>query len=521
MTVKELVRRAGVSHAPTDVTEGETMRLKTLAIATGAFAFPVALLAQGPTPNAQGDVSVTIYNNNLALVQDVRQINLPNGRSRQEFPDVSAQIRPESVTLTGEGFGIVEQNFDYDLLSPSALMQKAVGQTITLLRTNPATGAETRERATVLAANGGVVLRIGDRIEVLRDDGLPVRVIFDSIPPNLRARPTLSVSVDAQRGGTRPLTLSYLTPGMSWKADYVTLFDEAVGKIDVQGWITLNNSTGTTFADAKTLLVAGEVGQITQRNGSAFRGGNSRPGGNTFGTESGGQQLGDFHVYPIAGRTTIANAQTKQVSFLDALGVPARKGYEFTNGWLASSDQAQSASSILKFSNAKSGGIGAALPSGTVRAYIRDSQGTAQFIGESWIPHTPGGSSLAIRTGDAFDVKVQPVVEKRDSITLDEWEKTSRWKVTYSDGRVVEGYNEAPKAYYRTQMRYIVTNARPVPVTVDVVQEGLGQWWWWRDLRVQDESIPGVQETYDKRRWEVPVPANGRVELTATFLTPW
>ncbi|MFN9148336.1 MAG: DUF4139 domain-containing protein, partial [Hyphomonadaceae bacterium] len=190
--------------------------------------------APAPAPaSAQGDVAVTIYYS-TSLVQDVRQLSLPKGKSRQEFPDVSAQIRPETVTLSGQGFGIIEQNFDYDLLSPSALMEKAVGQHVTLLRTNPATGVETRERALVLAANGGVVLKIGERIEVLRDDGLPVRVIFDAIPPNLRARPTLSVTLDAQSAGTRPVTLSYLTSGMAWKSDYVALFDEAAGKIDVQ-----------------------------------------------------------------------------------------------------------------------------------------------------------------------------------------------------------------------------------------------------------------------------------------------
>jgi hypothetical protein len=480
-----------------------------------AAAVPLAAVGQ----SAQGDVSVTIYNNNLALVQDVRQVSLGQGRSRQEFPDVSAQIRPETVTLSGDGFGVVEQNFDYDLLSPSALMQKAVGQTITLLRTNPATGAETRERATVLAANGGVVLRIGDRIEILRDDGLPVRVVFDSIPPNLRARPTLSVTVDAQRAGPRPLTLSYLTPGMSWKADYVALFDEKAGKIDVQGWITLNNSTGTTFTNARTLLVAGEVGQVQQRYNPRQP---PRPRGNTPGVETGSrEQLGDFYVYPIEGRTTIANAQTKQVSFLDASGVPAQKAYEFRNGWRVSQDEAQSATSVLKFSNARSKGIGDALPAGTVRIYMRDARGQAQFIGESEIPHTPGGSNLALRTGEAFDVKVQPVVVKHEPVTLDEWEQSSRWKVTYSDGRTVEGYSERPKTYYRTQMRYIVTNAKPVPVTVDVIQGGLNQWWWWRDLRVPEESLPGLQDSADERRWEVPVPANGKTELTVTFLTPW
>jgi hypothetical protein len=478
-----------------------------------------AALAQNAAPS-QGDVAVTIYNNNLALVQDVRQVTLPAGRSRQELPAVSAQIRPETVTLSGEGFGIIEQNFDYDLLSPGALMQKAVGQTVTLLRTNPATGAETRERALVLAANGGVVLKIGERIEVLRDDGLPVRVIFDAIPPNLRASPTLSVTLDAQRAGPRPLTLSYLTPGLGWSSDYVALFDEKAGKMDVQGWITLTNNTGTTFSNARALLVAGAVGQAQQYGG--YNGGRQmRPRGNTPGTESGGQQLGDLHVYPIEGRTTIANAQTKQVSFLDASGVPARKGYEYRNGWLSNNSEAVSAASILKFSNAKAAGIGEALPAGTVRVYMRDSQGQAQFIGESQIPHTPGGSSLALRTGNAFDVKVQSVLDKRETVTLDEWEKYARWKVTYSDGRVSEGYAERPKTYYRTQMRYIVTNARPIPVVVDVVQGGLGQWWWWRDLRVPEESIKGTQENHDERSWEVPVPANGKTELTVTFLTPW
>ncbi|WP_296674955.1 DUF4139 domain-containing protein [Novosphingobium sp.] len=496
------------------------MRLTKLVFSAGLAGFPIALLAQSAAPSAQGDLSVTIYNNDQALVHDEREVNLPIGKSRQDFPDVSARIRPETVTLSGEGFGIIEQNFDYDLLTPAALMQKAVGQTITLLRTNPATGAETRERAQVLAANGGVVLKIGERIEVLRDDGLPVRVIFDSIPPNLRARPTLSVTVDAKRGGTRPLALSYLTPGLGWKSDYVTLFDEKSGKLDMQGWITLTNSTGTTFQNARILMIAGDVGQ-TQQNYGGYNSRPVRPRGNVAGTESGGAQLGDLHIYPIEGRTTIANAQTKQVSFLNAEGVPARKGYEYRANWLTNAEEAQSAASVLKFSSARAAGIGAALPAGTVRVYMRDTKGQAQFVGESAIPHTPGGSSLAIRTGDAFDVKVQPVVDKREAITSDEWVKYSRWKVTYPDGTVKEGYAEYPKSYWRTQVRYVVTNARDVPVTVDVVQTGLHQWWWWYDLRVPEESITGQQDSADSRHWEVPVPANGKTELTVTYLTPW
>lgn len=474
---------------------------------------------------AQGDVSVTIYNNDLALVNDVRQMTLPSGPSRQEFPDVSAQIRPETVTMSGDGFGVIEQNFDFDLLSPAAMMAKSVGQMVTLVRTNPATGAETRERAKVLAVNGGAVLQIGERIEVLRDDGLPVRVVFDSIPSNLRARPTLSVTLNATRPGPRPLGVSYLTPGLGWKSDYVALFDERGGKIDVQGWITLTNTTGTTFHNAKALLVAGNVGPI-QQIPRYYTGQGSRPRGNTAGTETGSRErVGDFYVYPIEGRTTIANAQTKQVSFLDVIGAQASKGYEFRNGWMSSADEAQSASSILKFSTSKAGGLGDALPAGTVRVYMKDSRGQAQFIGESAIPHTPGGSNLALRTGDAFDVKVKPVLESRGTITLQEWEQYARYKVTVANGKgevstEIVTY-ERPKSYYKTEMRYIVTNAKPVPVTVDLVQGGLNSWWWWRDVRVPTESIKGNQISDDERQWDVTVPANGKTELTVTFLTPW
>ncbi len=486
----------------------------------------VSLIA-GPAlaQTAQGDVSVTIYNNDLALVQDVRPIALPGGVSRQEFPDVSAQIRPETVTLSGEGFGIVEQNFDYDLLSPAALLKKAVGQMVTLTHTNPATGVKSSDRAKILAVNGGVVLQIGNRIETLSEYGTN-EIVYDSIPPNLRARPTLSVTLDATQGGTRPLTLSYLTPGMSWKADYVALFDEKVGKIDVQGWITLTNSTGTTFTNAKTLLVAGEVATVQQGGGRNYGGGRGGVRGNQPGTETGSrEQLGDFYVYPIEGRTTIANAQTKQVSFLNAAGVPAKKAFEYRNDWLGTANEAVSAASVLKFSNARAGGIGDALPAGTVRVYMRDTRGQSQFIGESAIPHTPGGSNLALKTGDAFDVKVQPTVVKRDAISLAEWDGYERYRIVRSnDGKadsieVVTVYY--PKTFYRTQVKYTVTNAKSVPVKVDVIQAGLNPWYWWHDLRVPEETIKGEQLTADERHWEVPVPANGKIELTVTFVTPW
>jgi len=474
---------------------------------------PVAAFAQSaPQPSAQGDVSVTIYNNNQALVQDTRKLTLANGVSRQEFPDVSNSIRPETVRLSIDGATILEQNFDYDLLSPSALIQKAVGQTITIVRTNPATGVETRERAKVLATNGGVVLQIGTNIEVLRDDGLPVRVVYDSLPPNLRARPTLSISLDADKAGVRAGTLSYLTLGLGWNADYVALFDEKKSTIDVQGWITLKNETNVAFSNAETVLVAGAPGE--GRNGRA-----GMAPGTLAGTQTSARaRLGDFYLYPIDRRITIAPNQQKQVSFLSVGGVPARKIYTFTSRSMDTQKEPASATTVLSFSSSKEGGLGDALPAGTVRVYIRDSKGQPQFIGENQIDHTPMGSTLAIPTGLAFDVKVKPAVEKHERIMSDEWEKTRRYRIWVDDTPLPVITREDSVVYWRTNMSYTITNARPEPVTVELVQSGLDDGNW-HETRVPNESIKGEQRSIDERVWQVPVPANGKTVLTVDFDT--
>jgi hypothetical protein len=343
----------------------------------------------------------------------------------------------------------------------------------------------------VLAANGGVVLQIGDRIEVLRDDGLPARVIFDQVPASLRARPTLSVTVQSDGGGPRLVTLTYLTPGLGWAADYVALFDEANGRMDVQGWVTLTNNSGTPYVNASTLLVAGSVGQTQNRYNSFGRysppppppppGGLVRAGTETAGRE----RLGDFYLYPLAERTTIADKQTKQVSFLDVHNTPALRAYEFNNGWLTTSDEPMSASTVLRFSSSRNQGLGDALPAGTVRVYQRDARGNPQFVGEHAIGHTPMGSAIGLVTGQAFDIKVRPVVEERTRLS------PSRWK---------------------TRMRYTLTNASPKPITVDLFQSGLVG-----DTRVVAESMDSKRENADQVHWTVPVPANGEATVTATF----
>lgn len=462
--------------------------------------FALALLLAAPVvaqqveegPGGPDRVSLTVYNQNIALVEDVRNLNVPAGRSRQEFPGVSASIRPETVGLSGRGLSVVEQNFDYDLLTPGKLMESAVGNEIGIVRTNPGSGAQMTERARVLAANQGVVLQIGDRIEVLRDDGVPTRVIFDQVPQNLRPRPTLSVTLDAQGAGRRETTLSYLTSGLTWKADYVARFDEKAGKLDLTGWVTLTNNSGATFSNAQTRVVAGDVNLINQGGYNPrqpVRGGGSLRGN---GPQSGGQgALADVYVYPLPEAVTVANNQTKQVGLIDAAGVPATKRYLRVVDGFYSAEEPVAAEVGVIFANG-SGNAARALPAGVIRVYVKDEAGEPRFIGESQVDHSPAGSEIVVTTGDAFDVTVQP--------RLVSSERTSK--------RLVD--------YFRTRyaMEYTVRNARPEPVTVEVRQRGLG-----RDTELTDQSITGEMRDARTVVWRVPVPANGETKLTATITT--
>ncbi|WP_292081804.1 MULTISPECIES: DUF4139 domain-containing protein [unclassified Brevundimonas] len=460
--------------------------------------FAVAMLLAAPAaaqqveegPGGPDRVSLTVYNQNIALVEDVRNLNVPAGRSRQEFPGVSASIRPETVGLSGRGLSVVEQNFDYDLLTPGKLMESAVGGDIGIVRTNPGSGAQTTERARVLAANQGVVLQIGNRIEVLRDDGVPTRVIFDRVPENLRPRPTLSVTLDAEGAGRRETTLSYLTTGLAWKADYVARFDEKAGKLDLTGWVTITNNSGATFSNAQTRVVAGDINLVNQGgyNPRQVRAGAVR--GN--GTQTGGQgALADVYVYPLPEAVTVANSQTKQVGLLDAVGVPASKRYLYVANGFQTAEEPSAAEVGVIFSNA-SGAAARALPAGVMRVYVKDEAGEPRFIGEDQVDHAPAGSEIVITTGEAFDVTVQPRVVSSAAASKSSY---YRWRTRYA-------------------MEYTVRNARSQPVTVEVRQRGLG-----RDTELSEQSIDGDLRDAQTVVWRVPVPANGETKLTATITT--
>jgi len=462
---------------------------------SSVVAFLFCVVVALPAAHAANDpkISLTIYNNNLALIQEQRPLDLKQGRNKLEFKDVSASIRPETVSLVAPDIGIVEQNFDFDLLTPEKLMEKAVGNQVKIVRINPGNGAQETETATVLSVNNGVVLKIGDRIEVLRADNVPTRVIFDKVPDNLRARPTLSVTVDADKAGQRDARLSYLSTGLSWKADYVALFDEKAKKLDLQGWISLTNESGTTFANATTQLVAGDVNTLDQPVQPQWQGGARASKMSSFdggGVSTGANRsLADFYVYPLKEPTTIADKQTKQVGFLDVTGVAASKVYQYFAPWFQSVDPPVHADVVVQFKNSVNSGLGTQLPAGVTRVYVKDVDGIPKFVGENHIEHTPQGSEVSVKIGEAFDITVQP--------TLVSQEKVSLFRSRY-------------------QMEYLVRNAKKEEATVLIKQGGL-----WRDGKVIKESQKSVSLDARTLQWAVTVPAQGETKLSFTVETGW
>ncbi len=360
----------------------------------------------------QTAVAITIYNKNLALVRDQRRVTLEVGSNALAIRDVSAQIRPETALLSSlderSQLELIEQNFDFDLLTPTSLLEKYVGQSVHAVTVNPANGNETKESAQILATNQGLVLRFADRIET----SFPGRLIFDQVPDNLRDRPTLVLQLENDNPAPQEIQLGYLTSGLSWRADYVASLNDEENKIDLNGWVTLTNQSGTAYPDALLQLVAGDVQQVQQamprlRSTVMME---SAAVADDFAEES----LFDYHLYTLDRPTTIANQQTKQVNLMSADTVPVEKrymidsaGHYFTGRAVASIKQPVGVYLALK--NDQESNLGIPLPGGVIRVYKNDSAGRTQFIGEDKIDHTPEDEDILLKLGNAFDVTAKRI----------------------------------------------------------------------------------------------------------------
>ncbi len=434
-------------------------------------------------------VAVTVYNDDLALVKERRRVDLPAGPVRLSLREVAAQMRPETALLRAAGgppLHLVEQNFDFDLLTPQKLLEKYVGRQVTVIRPHPASDAERRESATVLAAGQGTVLRFADRIET----GVPGRLAFDSVPSNLRDRPTLSVLLEAA-GGKQSAELSYLTGGLSWKADYVANLSADGRSLDLNGWVTLTNRSGAGFDNATLQLVAGTVNRV--RPPQAQMAYAMAPAPARAKSEATQEALMDYHLYSFERPTSIADNQTKQLALLSAGGVPVSREYLLAGSdWYYRDRYAQIGQKLkpavfLEFEN-RGGQLGKPLPAGIVRVYARDSKGAAQFVGEDRIEHTAKNEKLKLRLGEAFDITA-------------ERKQTSYRKL--ADNQV--------ETAYRIDLR----NAKDEAVSVKVQEPLPGDW------EMQQENQKHIKESARVASWIVAVPANGSALLEYTVRVRW
>lgn len=438
----------------------------------------------------QHGVAVTIYNDNLALVKDARQVRLARDINQLAWREVSAQMRPETAQLRNlsnpAGFRLQEQNFDFDLLTPQKLLEKYVGREISVIRTHPTTGAETRETATVLATNGGVVLKFADRIET----GVPGRLAFSGVPDTLRDRPTLVVSLVNPTAGTQNLELSYLTGGLSWRADYVAELNAGDDRLDLNGWVTLTNRSGAAYPNARLQLVAGDLNRVRDAQPQP-REMMAMAAKVADAAEMQQESLFEYHLYTLQRPTTLAENQTKQVALMSAPRVPVKKEFlleganYYYSGQYGELGQKMKVGVFIEFDN-KGGGLGIPLPRGVIRMYKKDSQGNAQFVGEDRIDHTPKNETVRLKLGNAFDV----TADKKQT-AFQKLAGTSRYNYVFESAHEI-----------------VLKNAKPEAVTVTVREPMPGDW------TMVSESQPHTKAASGTAEWRVLVPAEGKTTLT-------
>jgi len=461
----------------------KTPLIASILIAALATGQPVAAAPVSVTRDDQREVMVTIYNGNLGLVKDLREARLPPGQSEVQFMDVAAQIDPTTVHLKSLtdalGLKILEQNYEYDLLTSQKLMEKYVGKKVRLYQNDG-----TYHEATLLSTNGPV-FEINGQIHM----GHYGRLVLPSLPENLVSKPTLVWLLRNQTARPQRVEASYLTNGITWKADYVMVVNSADKLADLTGWVTIDNKSGATYGNAALKLVAGDVNRAQDARRDqrmmelAAKAASPAAASRDFVSEG----FFEYHLYTLDGRTTIKDNQTKQLSLMAANEVPVRKEliyygapdyYRNAYGVPVSN---QKIAVYFEVKNSKENRLGLPLPKGKIRVYKADASGSQQFVGEDWIDHTPKDESVKIKMGNAFDL-----VGER---TQKEFKKI--------------GWN-----LYEVEWEIALRNHKNEPQTVTVIEPVPGDW-----------QVLTSSHTYEKieahtLKYQIPVAKEGSTKLT-------
>jgi hypothetical protein len=445
-------------------------------------------------------VDLTVYNQNLALVRDRRTLELDSGVNEIAFTDVAALIDPTSVlfrSLTDpEGTTVLEQNYEYDIVGSEKLLQKYVDREITLVTED---GSE--YRGTLLSGAQDIILQAADgQVTVVKLDQVR-EFSFPKLPEGLITRPTLLWQLETAEAGTQNIEVTYLTEGLNWAADYVVLLDKDDERVDLDGWISLNNNSGATYQDAKLKLIAGDIHRALE---DVYYGEGIMRAAPTLTKEAQVEERAffEYHLYEVQRPVTVKDRQTKQIEFATASGVAAEKFFVYNGsqqplfGYSAVTDPGYGTTGnrkvmvMLEFENSEEAGLGIPLPKGKVRVYKEDVDGSTQFIGEDQIDHTPKDESVRLYLGDAFDIVGE---------------------------RTQTDFKSLGKRSMQESFEITIRNHKEEEVEVRVV-EHLFRWSEWE---ITEESQEHVKVDAQTIEYSVTVPADGEATVTYTVLYRW
>jgi hypothetical protein len=464
----------------------------------------MAMQASEPKSN-----EITVYNQGFGLVKEYRTLGLKAGRQTVAIEDVAAQIQPSSVgfhSISADGsINVLEQNYQYDLISTQEVLNKAVGSKIRLVRTLPnsseqvLTGTLMSSPTAIVDSNGtqqytynGMVLKTDDGRIILDPTGT---IEVESIPEGMISRPTLLWDIDSAKAGDNTIELSYLTHGMTWSADYVLTIDE-IGKADLQGWVTMNNESGARFKDVRLKLLAGDINQVpTERPEGAVR--LMAKAAPVSAPQFQEQSLFEYHLYTLQRPTTLNNKETKQISLLEGHGIEVQKKM-IVDSMLGSGEYYPSEGVVgvgdfhpqvrLEFKNSKENDLGIPLPAGKIKIYERDGSGSVQMLGEDQIGHTPRDEKLSLVVGRSFDV-----VASRKRLS----------------------FHRINDRDFQETFEITVRNHKDVNQGVILLERHYGDW------SVTDTSDKFSKEDANTMQYTVGVPSNGEKVVKYTVETKW
>ncbi|MDR3720711.1 MAG: DUF4139 domain-containing protein [Candidatus Acidoferrales bacterium] len=450
------------------------------------------------TEKDQTDLSVTVYNSNLALVRDVRQIHLQPGVFPLRFEDVAASINPATVhfrSLTDPAkLSVIEQNYEYDLLDPQKLLQKYVGREVTLVRaeTDASSTKWVSTKALLLSDNNGLVWKIGDEIVTgMSADSYR----FPDFPGNLYSRPTLVWTLENRGADAQRVEASYLTGNMNWSADYVLTVGRDEKTADLDGWVTLVNNSGAAYANARLQLVAGEVHRTAPPEPTRIYTALAKAADSAGAAQFSQEGFSEYHLYTLERRTSIQNNESKQISLLTGTGIPVEKylsvegqQYYYRNPQGIGNAIPQPVKVYYRFKNDQKSNLGMPLPAGTVRVYQADSKGGTQFAGEDRIDHTPKDETLRIYVGNAFDV----VCERKQM-----------------------DYKKLASNLYEMEYQIALRNHKDGPVTAEVREPVGGDW------EVVNSNFKWTKLDSSTIGFSIPVEKDGAATLDYRVRVKW